>query len=52
MNLHVDYIDNFEAKALDAIRDLSADAEKGSKPMEIEVQPEKDIMLLCVFSNH
>ena len=26
--LHVDYIDNFETKALDAIRDLSADAER------------------------
>ncbi len=26
MNLRVDYIDNFETKALDAIRDLSADA--------------------------
>ena len=28
MIFHVDYIDNFEAKALDAIRDLSADAER------------------------
>lgn len=27
-SLHVDYIDNFETKALDAIRDLSADAER------------------------
>src|SRR5881396_1009128 len=26
--LHVDYIDNFETKALDAIRDLSGDAER------------------------
>jgi hypothetical protein len=26
--LHVDYIDNFEARALDAIGDLSADAER------------------------
>jgi len=26
--LRVDYIDNFETKALDAIRDLSADAER------------------------
>jgi ERCC4-related helicase/HKD family nuclease len=26
--LHVDYIDNFDTKALDAIRDLSADAER------------------------
>src|SRR5437870_713275 len=26
--LHVDYIDNFETKALDTIRDLSADAER------------------------
>ncbi|MBM4044869.1 MAG: hypothetical protein FJ279_07135 [Planctomycetes bacterium] len=26
--LHVDYIDNFETKGLDAIRDLSADAER------------------------
>ena len=26
--LRVDYIDNFETKALDAIRDLSGDAER------------------------
>jgi hypothetical protein len=26
--LRVDYIDNFETRALDAIRDLSADAER------------------------
>ena len=26
--LHVDYIDNFETRALDAIGDLSADAER------------------------
>ena len=25
--LHVDYIDNFETKALDVLRDLSAEAE-------------------------
>ncbi len=28
MTTHVDYIDNFETKALDTIRDLSADAER------------------------
>ena len=28
MTLHVDYIDNFETKAIDAIRDLSEDAER------------------------
>ena len=28
MSLHVDYIDNFDTKALDAIRDLSGDAER------------------------
>ena len=28
MMLHVDYIDNFETKALDAIRDLSADSDR------------------------
>src|ERR1017187_8159873 len=28
MSLHVDYIDNFDTKALDAIRDLSTDAER------------------------